>query len=179
MISVQVSALQQLSTLLLKHFSIPAFHASTRPRKYFTSAASRRSEAGFHWIAGARLQSIFVDPSESRGVFLDCNPSYRYGPPSLPLWPRFAPRRRPPRPPPPADCEPAPSARATRSGGRAGPPPLDAGGRAADADPPPAPCDARRDAFSLARFRSSAFRARISAIRSAIGTSKRCLGLLA
>jgi hypothetical protein len=31
----------------------------------------------------------------------------------------------------------------------------------------------------LARFRSSAFRARISAMRSAIGTSKRCAGLLA
>src|SRR5688572_10245766 len=33
--------------------------------------------------------------------------------------------------------------------------------------------------FSLARLRSSALRARISAMRSAIGTSNRCFGLLA
>jgi hypothetical protein len=33
--------------------------------------------------------------------------------------------------------------------------------------------------FSFARFRSSAFLARISAMRSAIGISNRCCGLLA
>jgi hypothetical protein len=44
---------------------------------------------------------------------------------------------------------------------------------------PTAALAARRASFSFARFRSSAFRARISAIRSAIGTSNRCFGLLA
>src|SRR5688500_9065221 len=42
----------------------------------------------------------------------------------------------------------------------------------------PAALAARRASFSFARFRSSALRARISAIRSAIGTSNRCFGLL-
>jgi hypothetical protein len=44
-------------------------------------------------------------------------------------------------------------------------------------DEPPFPETARRSAFSFARARSAARCARIAAMRSACGTSKRCCGL--
>jgi hypothetical protein len=92
--------------------------------------------------------------------------------------------------PPPDCCPPPPPRRRPLPRGRfdpafsvelfAGLPPgrrspVD-GGRAADL-PCPAALAAFRSAFSFARRRSSALRARISAMRSAIGTSNRCFGL--
>lgn len=140
--------------------------------------------------------------TDFRSAICTLNPQdQRYGPPPPDEEPpeRPPPDRPPPdrRPAPPPD--PAPADEPLAEGGRLLPPPAGAerAGRPDEPDagrdapprppaagappppPPPPPLPARRSAFSLARFRSSAFRARISAIRSAIGTSKRCFGLVA
>ena len=114
--------------------------------------------------------------------------AYRYGPPPEldPPGRLDAPPRRPDRPPPPP-CRAGPDDAAVLPDAPAARPPAGPPDVARDPpdeevlpdDRPPPECPARRSAFSFARFRSSAFLARISAIRSAIGTSNRCCGLLA
>src|SRR5215218_4966556 len=105
----------------------------------------------------------------------DSGVAHRYGPdPPCGLPPALPPRRRPRR----RGRLDRDSPDVLLDGPPAGLPPSFAAGRAE-----PRACTAALAAFfasfSFARLRSSAFRARISAMRSAIGTSNRCFGLLA